>query len=187
VGAVVLADGGVPLPTPADADPDEALAKAIGPAIARLRMTFGSREQYIAQWRRHPAFEHAWNEDVELYAGYDVAGDAGAMRCVVSEAAVRADSADVLGEQAARSALDRVGAPLHLLRAKRGFLGEPDRPFISSAALQAFKTDYPGAHVEDVEGVNHYTLMLGEGPGPSTVAGAVRVAIREAQMAEGPA
>jgi lipase len=180
VGAVVLLDGGVPLPRPADEDPDTVLEKVVGPAVARLHMTFASHEEYVAQWRSHPALADAWNDDVELYAGYDVAGEPGAMRCVVSEDAVRADSADLLSEEAARSALDRIRAPVRLLRAPRGFRNEDDAPFISRDALDAFVARYPSVRVEDVEGVNHYTVTLGEGPGPSRVAAAIRAALREA-------
>jgi hypothetical protein len=181
VAGVVLLDGGVPLPLPADEDPDTVLEKVVGPAIARLHMTFASRDEYVAQWRRHPALADAWNHDVERYAGYDVAGEPGAVYCVVSEDAVRADSADLLSEDAARSALDRTRAPMRLLRAPRGFRNEDDKPFISGDALKAFVADHPDALVEDVAGVNHYTLTLGESPGPSRVAGAIRAALRAAQ------
>jgi pimeloyl-ACP methyl ester carboxylesterase len=181
VAAVVLLDGGVPLPQPDEEDPDVVLEKVVGPAVARLRMTFASREEYVAQWHSHPALADAWNRDVELYAGYDVMGEPGAMRCVVSEDAVRADSAELLSEDAARSALDAVRAPVHLLRAHRGFRNEDDKPFISLDALRAFVADYPDAHVEDVEDVNHYTLTLGQSPGPPRVAATIRAALREAR------
>jgi hypothetical protein len=146
-------------------------------------MTFASREEYVAQWRSHPALADAWNHDVELYAGYDVMGEPGAMQCVVSEDAVRVDSADLLSEEAARSALERLRAPVRLLRAPRGFRNEDDAPFISLDALEAFVARHPNVRVEDVEGVNHYTLTLGESPGPSRVAAAIRAALRDAHTA----
>jgi pimeloyl-ACP methyl ester carboxylesterase len=178
--AVVLLDGGLPLPLPEGDTPASVLEKVVGPAIARLRGTFASREEYVAQWRSHPAFAEAWNRDVELYAGYDVSGERGAVHCVVSADAVHTDSAELLDEHAARSTLDRVGAPVHLLRALRGFRNEDDKPFISAEALRAFVADYPDVQVEDVADVNHYTLTLGESPGPSRVASTVRAAPREA-------
>jgi hypothetical protein len=144
-------------------------------------MTFESREEYVAHWRSHPALAGAWNDDVELYAGYDVMGEPGAMHCVVSEDAVRTDSADLLDEEAARTALDTARAPLRLLRARRGFRNEDDKPFISDDALRAFAADHPDVHIDDVAGVNHYTLTLGASPGPSTVASRIRAALREAQ------
>jgi pimeloyl-ACP methyl ester carboxylesterase len=177
--AVVLVDGGLPLPLPEGESPDAILEKVVGPAIARLRLTFASRDAYVAHWRAHPAFADAWNDDVEAYAGYDATGDPGAVRCVVSADAVHADSAELLDGEAAHAALDRVHAPVRLLRAARGFRNEDDKPFISADALRTFAADYPDAVVEDVAGVNHYTLTLGEGPGPARVASAVRATLRD--------
>jgi lipase len=179
VAAVVLLDGGLPLPLPEGETPDTALEKVVGPAIARLGRTFASGAEYVAQWRSHPALAAAWNDDVEAYAGYDMTGEAGDVRCVVSEDAVRADSADLLDESAARAAFDRIDAPVRLLRASRGFLDEEDKPFISADVLDAFAAEHPQVRVAQVAGVNHYTLMLGEGPGPLSVADSIRAALRE--------
>jgi hypothetical protein len=43
--------------------------------------------------------------------------------------------------------------------------------------LDEFAAAHPEAHVETVEGTNHYTLLLGRGPGPSRVAEAFRAAL----------
>jgi hypothetical protein len=37
---------------------------------------------------------------------------------------------------------------------------------------------HPAAVVEQVEGVNHYTLLVGDSPGPSRVAAAIEAAAR---------
>lgn len=184
--AVVLLDGGLPLPLPEGESPDAVLEKVVGPAIARLRMTFASRDEYVARWRAHPAFADAWNGDVELYAGYDAMGEPGAVRCVVSADAVHTDSAELLDGEAARSTLDRVQAPVRLLRAARGFRNEADKPFISTDALRAFAADYPDVEAQDVAGVNHYTLTLGEGPGPARVASTIRAALGDARRRRRP-
>ena len=187
VAAVVLADGGVPIPLAADEDREAVLERVVGPAIARLQMTFASREEYVAWWRQHPALADAWNEDVELYAGYDATGEQGAIRSVVTEDAVRTDSAELLNVDGARVALDAIRAPAYLLRAPRGFQNEDDKPFISGDVLASFVAAYPAVHVETVADVNHYTLTLGRGPGPSRIAAAIRSALRAAQNAREPA
>ncbi|MDX6646448.1 MAG: hypothetical protein QOK40_2175 [Miltoncostaeaceae bacterium] len=174
---LVLLDAGLSFPL-TDDDPDEVLQAVVGPAIARLAMTFESAEEYVALWRAHPAFAHAWNDDVEAYARYDMAGGPGAVRCVVSEAAVRKDSVDLLRDGTTRTSVDRVRAPLTLLRAERGLLNG-DEPLVPDAAVEEFAAAHPGARIEDVPGVNHYTLVLGAGHGPLRVAAAISSAIRE--------
>jgi len=179
-GAVVLVDGGLRLPSRADVDADRVLDAVLGPAIARLRMTFASVEDYVAFWQAHPAFAGRWTEDVEAYVRADLAGEPGALRSVVSEAAVRTDGAELLRDEATLGALERVRGPLRLLRAPRGLLDD-DNPLIPRAALDAFATARPGAVVEEVPAVNHYTITLGAGA--ATVAAAIAAAVDDAVAA----
>ncbi len=53
--AVVLIDGGLPMPYPPDLDVDAVLQAILGPAIQRLHRTFASVEEYVAFWRAQPA------------------------------------------------------------------------------------------------------------------------------------
>jgi lipase len=160
-GAVVLVDGGLPVILPEGVEPDAALDAFLGPAIERLRMIFDSPDAYVEFWKQHPALDKGrWNDDLEEYVRYDLGADG---RSVVSEDAVRADGAELMMDGTANSAAGRVSAPVWLLRAPRGLLDE--EPFISLEALLAFRDAQPGATVEEVEGVNHYTLVLGDGAG----------------------
>jgi lipase len=160
-GAVVLVDGGLPVILPEGTDPDAALDAFLGPAIERLRMTFDSPDAYVEFWKQHPALDKGrWNDDLEDYVRYDLGPDG---RSVVSEDAVRADGAELMMDGTANSAASGVAAPIWLLRAPRGLLDED--PFIPLQALLAFREAQPGAHVDEVEGVNHYTIVLGEGAG----------------------
>jgi lipase len=182
VSSVVLADGGLPIPVPADRDPEELLAATLGPALKRLGVTFPGRDEYVAMWRAHPAFQASWNSDVEAYVDYDLepapsAEHPGGVRSVVSPDAVSADSRELMLDEDTRTALSRVRAPVWLLRSPRGLLDEPDHPLIPQDMLDEFAAGHPEAHVENVEGTNHYTLLLGQGPGPSRVAAAFRAAL----------
>jgi lipase len=160
---VVLVDGGLPLPPlKDDADPDEVLEKTLGPALARLRMTFESGERYTDFWRAHPAFSHAWSEDLEAYALADLTGEPGAMRSVTSEAVARVDGIALLVDEGTRTALERVRAPIQLLRAPRGLLDD-DNLMIPDSVLDDFVARRPDVHVELVEDVNHYTILMGAG------------------------
>ena len=171
VAGVVLLDGGLVVHPPADADPDELLESTLEAALARLSMTFESADEYAALWRSHPAFARDWNDDVDAYARYDLGGAPGAMRCVVSPAAVRQDSADLMHDETLVTAIDRVSAPIHLLRAPRGMFD--DDPLLPGPVLDSFRASHPGAIIEQVPDVNHYTLALGAGAGPQRVADAL--------------
>jgi lipase len=166
---LVLLDAGLPFPAPKD--PDDMLDSAVAHLVMRLAITFPSADQYVQGWRAHPAFANAWNDDVEAYARYDLVDDGLAARCVASAVAVRTDSAEMVLDDANRTALDRVHAPVRLLRAERGLFD--DAPLIPADTLHAFAAAHPSVHVEEVADVNHYTLVMGHSPGPRRVAAAI--------------
>jgi pimeloyl-ACP methyl ester carboxylesterase len=183
--ALVLVDSGLPFGEVPKGDPAEVVDRAFGAAIGRMRMTFDSVDEYVARWRAHPAFARiwqpgfaqVWDDDVDAYARYDVADGPSGVRCVVSETAVIADSEQMLLDESTRTALDRVRAPVSLLRAARGAHGY-DLPLIARHQLLRFAATRPDAQVQDVGGVNHYTLVLGPSPGPRRVAAALERASR---------
>jgi len=178
VSGLLLVDGGLSLPIPDDADPDELLRKTLGPALERLEQTFASRDDYISMWRRHPAFAASWNSDVEAYVAYDLepaaaAATPEALRSVVSADAVWTDGRELVLDEPTRTAADQVRIPMHLLRAPRGLLDD-DRPLIPEQVADDFRAAHPGAGSETVADTNHYTLLLGDGPGPTRVVKALR-------------
>jgi lipase len=162
--SVVLIDGGLPLPMPEGADPDAVLDATLGPAIARLRMTFESPEAYIDFWRAHPAFQDAWSDDVEAYARYDLTGADGSFRSVVSEPAVRSDMRALLLDEPTRGAAPRIRSPVRVVRAPRGLLND-ENVLIPDQALEAYREHVPDVQAELVEDVNHYTIVMGAGAG----------------------
>ncbi len=167
--AVVLIDGGLPMPVPPSVDVDAVLLAVLGPALERLRRTFASVEEYVAFWQAHPAFRGRWDEDLEAYVRYDLAGPDGALRSVVVEDAVRADGASMLRDASIATAAERIGAPLTLVRAGRGLLDD-DNPVIPRAQLDAFAAGHRAARVEDLADLNHYTVVLGASGGADRVA-----------------
>ena len=177
VSALVLIDGGLPLPAPPDLDPDVVLEAIIGPAIARLSMEFTSVEDYFEFWRRHPAVGPAWSADVEAYLRYDLTGRPPRLRSRVSAEAVRVDGRDLLvGTQLP---LEEVSVPMWLLRAGRGLLDEPGGLIPESTATAAAAT-IPQLTLTNLPDLNHYTVVLGAG------AEAVAAAIEEAAGMLGP-
>jgi lipase len=173
VAGLVLLDAGVPLAPPDD--PEKTLRETEENVTMRLGMTFPSPENYVAAWRAHPAFAAAWSDDIEVYARYDLVEADNRARCVASTEAVLADSAEMVLDDATRRALDHVPVqgPVELLRAERGLFDDADDPLIPADQLHDFAAGHPEVRVEEVSGVNHYTLVMGDSPGPARVAAAI--------------
>jgi lipase len=176
VVSLVLVDGGLPTAPPPRADPDEALEAVLGPALARLRQTFASLDDYVGFWRRHPAFgdHEVREEDLRAYAERDLVGEPPELRPAPREEAVREDGRDIFLDDEIRTAATRASRPATLLRAPRGLMNDPDHPFLPAEEARAF-SGRPEARVVEVENVNHYTITLGA-RGAAAVAGAIREA-----------
>jgi lipase len=159
---LVLIDGGLPLPVPADIPVDVLLGATVGPAVQRLSMTFESVDAYLAFFRAHPALTADWSEDVEAYVRYDVAGAAPEVRSRTDGAAVAADGRDLLVNAASfGDDLAALKIPTVLLHAPRGMLGEPPG-LLPQPVVDHFAAAVPALRVELVEGANHYTILLAE-------------------------
>jgi lipase len=175
---VVLVDGGLPfLAAPADWEEEP---HGDEPSSRRMDAPHESEEQYVAGWRAHPAFRGAWSADVEAYVRHDLVKDGDVVRCAVQKDAVLADTFDLMFDGATRTAITRVRAPIRLLCAPRGPYDD-DRPFVPRQQLAAFVADNPHVRVEHVGDTNHYTVLLGDSPGPAVVAAAISSAIAEAE------
>jgi pimeloyl-ACP methyl ester carboxylesterase len=174
VRGLVLLDGGLPLPAPFG-ELDDDLEEAATSATERMEEEFASVDEYVAGWRGHPAFRRAWNDDVEAYARYEAVGDGRAVRCGVCEHAVFVDGLELMAGSASDTPLAGLEMPVHLVRAERG-LFDDDNPAIPEHYLHSFAADHPHIAVEQVADVNHYTLLLGDSPGPTRVAATIELA-----------
>ncbi|MBV8953107.1 MAG: alpha/beta fold hydrolase [Solirubrobacterales bacterium] len=171
VAAVVLIDGGLTIPGSENVDPQEFADALLGPALARLRMTFPSREAYHAWWRAHPALigGQVDDQDLVVYADHDLVGEAPELHPTALEAAVRADAGE-LPERA--NAAGQLQVPATLLCAPRGLQNGPD-PMQPLALAQAWAAEDPQRRqARLVEDVNHYTITL-SARGATAVAGAI--------------
>jgi pimeloyl-ACP methyl ester carboxylesterase len=176
VEALVLVDGGLSQPLPPDADRQAIVDTVLSSVLARIRMSFESRDAYRAWWRAHPAFAGGQvAEDILApHADHDLVGEPPALRSGVTEAAVRADAEDVLD---AGTLAERLTVPATLIRAPRGLIND-ERPVQPSEWATAWAQGAPDRRrVIDVADVNHYTLVMGAGA--NTVAETIRAALRE--------
>jgi lipase len=178
VATLVLVDGGLTAPPKEEVDPQEFVEKFLGPALARLKMTFSSREEYHEWWRKHPAFSGDAVEDTDLvaFADHDLVGSEVSLRSAVSEESVRGDADELftIGEPA-----HKLAVPATLMHAPRGLLDEPN-PMQPADLVQAWADEAPGQRrVVPVEDVNHYTILHGRA-GASAVASVVAAAVEGA-------
>jgi pimeloyl-ACP methyl ester carboxylesterase len=171
VAQVLLVDGGLTIPGADTVDPQQFADALLGPAIARLRMTFPNRGAYLEWWGAHPAIGgQVAPEDLAEYAFHDLTGHEPELHPAPNEAAVRADAGELaeIGSYAHRLAL-----PAHLLCAERGLQNEPN-PMQPMALADAWAAEDPGRRrATFVPDLNHYTITLSE-RGAGIVAAALR-------------
>lgn len=157
--SLLLVDGGPPLPLPDGMTPEQLVAATLGPAEARLRMTFPSRAAYRDFWRQHPALAHDWSPAVEAYLDHDLVGTEPELRSSCRYEAIAADSAQLVGDGSLRDAWPALPVPARFLRAPRGLLD--DAPLYAEDVLIAWQDRVPSFTWRDVPDVNHYTITLG--------------------------
>jgi pimeloyl-ACP methyl ester carboxylesterase len=173
---VVLVDGGPLVQPPAGVEPDSpreeiaaAVAAAIGPAFARLSMRFAGPEEYREFWRAHPSLPREWDDAIRAYVDGDLVPDgAGGWRAACRLEAAERDAVDLYNYTGVPE--EPLPVPAVFLRAERGMLDEPDKPFYPAGYASTW---LPGVDERDVAGVNHYTITLARA-GSDAVAAAVR-------------
>jgi hypothetical protein len=155
-------DGGLSAPLEPGADPDRLLETMLGPALARLRRTFESRDAYLDFWKEHPAFKETgcWNEHVEAYLDYDLTGEAPELRSKVSEEAVIEDGREILRGGGAGDNLASLTCPVKLVRATRGLLNQEEPLISDSLVTRARRALRDGFEEQTIPDCNHYTLMF---------------------------
>ena len=169
VSGLLLVDGGLPLAVPEGISAEQLTQAVLGPALARLSMTFPDRDAYRAFWRAHPAFATDWSPAVEAYVDYDLVGEPPRLHSSVQPDAVRDDSVDQLEGSALRDAVAALAdQPLTLLRAPRGLQDDPPGLYPEDL-LDSY--DLSGLRWTTVPDVNHYTILL-SARGADTVAAA---------------
>jgi len=169
LAGLLLVDGGIPFDLPAGMDVETLIAAVLGPAAARLSMTFASHEAYRDFWKVHPAFVGEWSPAVEAYVDYDLAPAPearGQLRPSTLVEAMTEDSRDLYAGSI-REALTKLPPRATLLTAARGLLNGP--PVYSPEASARRRTELAGLTISEVPDVNHYTIVMSE-PGARRVA-----------------
>ncbi|WP_380286275.1 alpha/beta fold hydrolase [Kitasatospora purpeofusca] len=161
VSRVVLVDGAVTFPLPEGVSEHDALAAVLGPALARLSMTFPDRQAYREFWQRHPAFSADWSDEIDAYTQRDLVGDEPELHSSCVLAAVETDGSQVLLDREAATAVHRLPCPGELIRAERGLLDEPQGLY-DEKRLAAVGLDHTHpVPVSAVPDTNHYSILWG--------------------------
>ncbi len=184
VRALVLGDGGYFPDLPDGVEPEEFVDAIMGPGwVERLTAVAPSRAVLFAALQQVPPFRDSWGPALEAMfdAGLEELPD-GAVRNRCSAVGARFDSTDYFTPREApyvRTDLAKVGCPVHLVRAPRGFDVSPETqaPLLSEEAVEGFRRELPQLVVETVPDTNHYTVNFGP-RGVVVLAEAVRKALR---------
>lgn len=161
-GKLVLIDGGLPLPVPLGMDADAVLAAVVGPAVARLAMTFETKQAYVDFFRAHPALAAEWTDDLTRYVEYDLAGEPGAYKSVVSVDAVAADGRDMFANaESFGTDLMALTLPTVVLHAPRGMLGQ-EPGLLPQPLVDMWVEKAPVLTARLIPDTNHYTILTNE-------------------------
>jgi len=163
VQRLVLVDGGLPLPMPPGVTVDDVMTATLGPATARLAMTFDSHKAYRDFWRAHPAFSGGIDEAMGAYFDYDLVEVSGGFASSVRIDAVRDDVASQLDPLVLTPALERLRVPATLLRAPRGLMDQPEALY-PPGVVREWDERLPLLSVVEVHDVNHYKILFDPRP-----------------------
>lgn len=164
VRRVVLVDGGVGFPLPTGTGP-EALAAMLGPAVARLTMTFADVAAYRAFWQAHPAWPSLDETVAQAYLLRDLTGSEPLLRSGCEREAVEADGTQLLLDPQAAAAVRQLPCPAELLWAERGLFDEPEAVYDEKRLARAELTG-PDLALRQVRGSNHYSILMGRAGAP---------------------
>jgi pimeloyl-ACP methyl ester carboxylesterase len=171
VERLVLIDGGLPIPYPEGADADSVVEAIVGPALARLAIEFASRDEFFDGWRSHPALAAHWDDAMKRCLDFELVPSDGGYRVRVNPEAVTVGAREITVDPATNAAGARVTVPTHVLVVERG-TADQEGGMIPLPTVESVVSTNQWVTMEYLAGLNHYTLVLGEGA--PLVAAAIR-------------
>ncbi|HJS72481.1 MAG TPA: alpha/beta hydrolase [Acidimicrobiia bacterium] len=165
VDRLVLVDGGIPLPVERGMEPEEIIDALVGPSLARFEMEFVSRQAFIDYWKSHPAFREHWDDAMEPALAHELVVENGMLRVRANPEAISVGAREITVGAAPNEAAKRLEVPTHLMVAERGTADQLPGMIPLEIAEDAAKAN-PNITIQYLAGVNHYTVVLGNGCGP---------------------
>jgi lipase len=167
---LILLDGGLPLSSAPGAAGDEVIEAAVGPALARLEMSFASEEEFFEHWRGHPALVRHWDDSMRAALAYELRPTDGGFRVLANPEAIRVGARQITVDGETNAAAEGVEVPTLLIIVEKG-TADQDGGMIPLESARAAAATNPMLAMEYLAGLNHYTLVLGAGA--SAVASAI--------------
>jgi pimeloyl-ACP methyl ester carboxylesterase len=160
VRGVVLVDGGLPFPAAPGADVETTLGAMLGPALARLALTFPDLAAVRAFWAQHPAVG-PWVDvpSVAAYLARDVVPTEGGLRSACVPEAISVDGGEFLTDERVLAATADLPVPATLLWAPRGLLDETPGLYDQQRLAGPERS---GLTVRLVPDSNHYSILWAE-------------------------
>jgi len=126
-------------------------------SLDRLGKIFHSFEDYLSQMKQAPYLQ-PWNPFMDKYFQYEVEEVEGGVRSRVHPKHIE-EEAQNLGKVDSTQFYQKVISPTLILRATKGMLAKDDFVLPEEVADRMVH-EMPNAKRVDVEGVNHYTILL---------------------------
>ena len=133
----------------------------LGPAMARLTMTFESVDAYRAYWKQQAAFIKGWSPVLDEYIEYDLQGTAPSLKARTNPKAVEEDSEDLFVSKLIEKTLEKLTSDVLFIRAVRGLQNE-EGGLYPEPVLAAVLPKYPKLKLHTIADTNHYDILLAE-------------------------
>lgn len=158
---LTLIDGGIPLPLPAGMTVAQVMPYVLGPAMARLAMTFASVDEYRDYWKPQAAFIKGWSDVLDEYVEFDLQGEAPNLKARTNPKAVEEDSEDLFSSKLIEKTLEKLSEDVLFIRAERGLQNE-EHGLYPEVVLAKVLPKYPKLKLHTIADTNHYDILLDE-------------------------
>lgn len=159
---LVLVDGGLPIEFDKGLDTEAILDQIVGPSLQRISMEFDTIDDYLGFFSQHPALVERWDSTLETFLSYDVHQVGNMWRPRANREAIIQAGYDLTLDPETVSAWREVEAPTTLLVVDHG-MTDQSGGFIRLETAQEAVAANANIRLRLLEGLNHYTLMFGDG------------------------
>lgn len=161
VNKLTLIDGGIPLPLPAGMSVAQVMPYVLGPAMARLAMSFSSVSAYRDYWKPQAAFIKGWSSALDEYVEFDLQGSEPNLKARTNSKAVEEDSEDLFTSKLIEKSLQNLPTDVLFIRAVRGLQNEAGGLY-PEVVLASVLPKYPKLKLHTIPDTNHYDILLDE-------------------------